>query len=61
MMFLMVREKQIGTSAIQIRATAGIANSTYIFCLPGSPRACEDAWEETGRRRKALPPNRAAR
>jgi molybdopterin adenylyltransferase len=46
MMFLMVSEKKIGTSAIQTRATAGVANSTYIFCLPGSPGACKDAWDD---------------
>src|SRR5262245_58999870 len=34
-MFLLVSERKIGTSAIQTRATAGVANSTYIFCLPG--------------------------
>jgi len=45
-MFLMVSEKKIGTSAIQTRATAGVANATYIFCLPGSPNACRDAWDE---------------
>ncbi len=45
-MFLMVSEKKIGTSAIQTRATAGVANATYIFCLPGSPGACKDAWDE---------------
>ena len=44
--FLMVSEKKIGTSAIQSRATAGVANATYIFCLPGSPGACKDAWDE---------------
>ena len=33
-------------SAIQTRATAGVANATYIFCLPGSPGACKDAWDE---------------
>jgi len=36
----------IDGSAIQSRATAGVANSTYIFCLPGSPGACKDAWDE---------------
>jgi molybdopterin adenylyltransferase len=46
MLFLMVSVKKIGTSAIQTRATAGVANSTYIFCLPGSPGACKDAWDE---------------
>jgi molybdopterin adenylyltransferase len=45
-MFLLVSERKIGTSAIQTRATAGVANSTYIFCLPGSPGACKDAWDE---------------
>ena len=33
----MVSHAKIGTSAIQTRATAGVANATYIFCLPGSP------------------------
>jgi molybdenum cofactor biosynthesis protein B len=46
MLFLMVSYGKIGTSAIQTRATAGVANSTYIFCLPGSPGACKDAWDE---------------
>jgi len=45
-LFLLVSERKIGTSAIQTRATAGVANSTYIFCLPGSPGACKDAWDE---------------
>jgi molybdopterin adenylyltransferase len=45
-MFLMVSAKKIGTSAIQSRATAGVAGGTYIFCLPGSPGACRDAWDE---------------
>jgi molybdopterin adenylyltransferase len=45
-LFLMVSFRKIGTSAIQTRATAGLANSTFIFCLPGSPGACRDAWDE---------------
>jgi len=45
-MFLMVSVPKIGSSAIQTRATAGVANATYIFCLPGSPGACKDAWDE---------------
>jgi molybdenum cofactor biosynthesis protein B len=45
-MFLLVSEKKIGTSAIQTRATAGVAGATFIFCLPGSPGACKDAWDE---------------
>jgi molybdenum cofactor biosynthesis protein B len=35
----------MGTSTIQSRATAGIANATYVFVLPGSPGACKDAWD----------------
>ena len=45
-LFVMVSVGKIGTSAIQTRATAGIAGATYIFCLPGSPGACKDAWDE---------------
>ena len=45
-MFLLVSHGKIGTSAIQTRATAGVAGATYIFCLPGSPGACKDAWDE---------------
>ena len=42
----MVSHAKIGTSTIQTRATAGVAGATYIFCLPGSPGACRDAWDE---------------
>jgi molybdenum cofactor biosynthesis protein B len=45
-LFLTVSHAKIGTSAIQTRATAGVAGATYIFCLPGSPGACKDAWDE---------------
>ena len=45
-MFLLVSQGKIGTSAIQTRATAGVAGTTYIFCLPGSPGACRDGWDE---------------
>jgi molybdenum cofactor biosynthesis protein B len=45
-LFLMVSFGKIGTSAIQTRAIAGVAGATYIFCLPGSPGACRDAWDE---------------
>ena len=45
-LFLMVSHAKIGTSAIQTRATAGVAGTTYIFCLPGSPGACKDAWDD---------------
>jgi molybdenum cofactor biosynthesis protein B len=36
---------EIGTSTIQSRAFAGIANSTVIFCCPGSTGACKTAWK----------------
>ena len=36
---------KIGTSTIQSRAVGGLAGSTYIFVLPGSPGACKDAWD----------------
>ncbi|MEJ2623082.1 MAG: molybdenum cofactor biosynthesis protein B [Pseudolabrys sp.] len=45
-LFLMVSYGKIGTSAIQTRATAGVANATYVFCVPGSPGACKDAWDD---------------
>jgi molybdopterin adenylyltransferase len=45
-LFLMVSYGKIGTSAIQTRATAGVSNATYIFCVPGSPGACKDAWDD---------------
>ena len=38
--------KKIGTSTIQSRATAGTKKGKYIFCLPGSPSACKDAWND---------------
>ncbi|GAB4069670.1 molybdenum cofactor biosynthesis protein B [Ancylobacter sonchi] len=44
--FHMVSFAKIGTSTLQSRATAGVANATYIFCLPGSPGACRDGWDE---------------
>lgn len=45
-LFLFVSYPKIGPSCIQTRATAGVAGATYIFCLPGSPGACKDAWDE---------------
>ncbi|MEA2976115.1 MAG: molybdopterin adenylyltransferase [Alphaproteobacteria bacterium] len=44
--FHMVSFAKIASSTIQSRATAGVAGATYIFCLPGSPGACRDAWDE---------------
>ena len=43
--FHMLSHAKIGMSTIQSRATAGVAGATYIFCLPGSPGACRDAWD----------------
>ena len=43
--FHMLSHAKIGTSTIQSRATAGVAGATFIFCLPGSPGACRDAWD----------------
>lgn len=37
---------EIKTSTIQSRALAGVANGTYIFCLPGSSGACRTAWDQ---------------
>ncbi|MEO0793341.1 MAG: molybdenum cofactor biosynthesis protein B [Pseudomonadota bacterium] len=37
--------EKIATSTIQSRACAGLTRGTYIFCLPGSPGACRDAWD----------------
>ena len=44
--FTMVSMQKIGTSAVQSRATAGVAGGSYLFALPGSPGACKDAWDE---------------
>lgn len=44
--FTMVSMQKIGTSAVQSRATGGVAHGTYLFALPGSPGACKDAWDE---------------
>jgi molybdenum cofactor biosynthesis protein B len=43
--FHRISYEKIGTSTIQSRATAGLAGTTFIFCLPGSPGACRDAWD----------------
>tara|TARA_R110002096_G_scaffold47539_57_gene126937 strand:- start:688 stop:1230 length:543 start_codon:yes stop_codon:yes gene_type:complete len=44
--FTMISLQKIGTSAVQSRATGGVAQGTYLFALPGSPGACRDAWDE---------------
>ena len=45
-LFRMISFGKIGTSALQSRATAGVAGDTYLFALPGSPGACRDGWDE---------------
>ena len=44
--FRYISFKKIGTSSLQSRAIGGLAHSTFIFALPGSPSACKDAWDE---------------
>jgi molybdopterin adenylyltransferase len=44
-LFHQLSSAKIGTSTIQSRATAGLAGTTFIFVLPGSPGACRDAWD----------------
>ena len=43
--FRMISYQEIKSSTIQSRAIAGVANATYIFCLPGSSSACRTAWQ----------------
>jgi len=43
--FHKISYEKIGTSTIQSRATAGLANGKFVFCLPGSTGACKDAWD----------------
>jgi len=43
-LFRQVSYADIGTSTIQSRAIAGLANGTVIFCMPGSTGACKTAW-----------------
>lgn len=45
-LFRWISYQKISTSTIQSRATAGLANGTYLFALPGSPGACKDGWDE---------------
>jgi molybdenum cofactor biosynthesis protein B len=37
--------QKVGTSTVQSRAIAGVITGTYVFCVPGSPGACRDAWD----------------
>lgn len=45
-LFRWISLKSIGTSTVQSRATAGVANGTYLFALPGSTGAVKDGWDE---------------
>ncbi|PKM09831.1 MAG: molybdenum cofactor biosynthesis protein B [Gammaproteobacteria bacterium HGW-Gammaproteobacteria-1] len=45
-MFRQLSYQEIGTSTMQSRAFAGLANATFVFCLPGSTGACRTAWEK---------------
>jgi len=45
-MFRSISWGQIRTSTMQSRALAGVANATYVFCVPGSSGACATAWDE---------------
>jgi molybdenum cofactor biosynthesis protein B len=45
-MFRTISFDEIGTSSLQSRCLAGVANGTYIFCLPGSPNACATGWDK---------------
>jgi molybdenum cofactor biosynthesis protein B len=45
-MFRVLSFDEIGTSTLQSRAFAGLANDKFVFCLPGSTSACRTAWEK---------------
>ena len=45
-LFRAISYQEIGTSTVQSRALAGLANNTVIFCVPGSTNACRTAWEK---------------
>jgi molybdopterin adenylyltransferase len=44
-MFRSISYADIKTSTLQSRALAGVANATYVFCVPGSSGACATAWD----------------
>jgi molybdenum cofactor biosynthesis protein B len=44
-LFRQISFQQIGSSTVQSRAVAGVANRTVIFCMPGSTNACKTAWD----------------
>ena len=45
-LFRAISYEEIGTSSLQSRCLAGVANGTYVFCLPGSTNACRTGWEK---------------
>lgn len=45
-MFRAISFDEIGTSTMQSRAFAGLANGTFVFCLPGSTSACRTGWDK---------------
>ncbi len=45
-LFRQISYTEIGSSTVQSRAFAGISNGSIIFCLPGSPGACETGWDK---------------
>jgi molybdenum cofactor biosynthesis protein B len=44
--FRTISYEEIGASSLQSRCLAGVANATYIFCLPGSSGACATGWDK---------------
>jgi molybdenum cofactor biosynthesis protein B len=45
-LFRTISYEEIGASSLQSRCLAGVANATYLFCLPGSANACATGWDK---------------
>jgi molybdopterin adenylyltransferase len=45
-LFRSISYEEIGASSFQSRCVAGVANATYVFCLPGSSGACATGWDK---------------
>lgn len=45
-LFRTISYEEIGPSSLQSRCLAGVANATYVFCLPGSSNACATGWDK---------------
>jgi molybdenum cofactor biosynthesis protein B len=45
-LFRAISYEEIGPSSLQSRCLAGVANATYVFCLPGSANACATGWDK---------------